>query len=90
VRNATDEEHDWEEGEIVEKVMWAKWRGSTRLIWVHKIIKQVQGGWKIEMRETMRNSKVKRIKNFGRSKCSKTNRVIFQVTAQPCAELHFS
>jgi hypothetical protein len=59
VRNATDEVHDWEEGEIVEKVMWANWRGRTRLIWVHKIIKQVQGGWRIEMRETMRNSKVK-------------------------------
>jgi hypothetical protein len=33
VRNATDEEHGWEEGEIVEKVMWAKWRGNTRLIY---------------------------------------------------------
>jgi hypothetical protein len=39
--------------------MWARWRGNTRLIWVHKIIKKVQGGWKVEMRETMRNSKRK-------------------------------
>jgi hypothetical protein len=37
--------------------MWARWRGNTRLRWVHKIIKQVQGGWKIDMRETTRNSK---------------------------------
>ena len=56
-KNATDEEHGWEEGEIVERIMWARWRGNTRLIWVHKIIKQVQGGWKIDMRETTRDSK---------------------------------
>jgi hypothetical protein len=58
-RNATDEEHGWEEGKIVERVMWARWRGITRLIWVHKIIKQVTGGWKIEMRERTKNSKEK-------------------------------
>jgi hypothetical protein len=32
-------------------------RQQKRLIWVHKIIKQVQGGWKVDMRETTRNSK---------------------------------
>jgi hypothetical protein len=53
----TDEEHDWEEGEKIERIMWAKWKGNKRLIWVHKIIKQVQGGWKVDMRETTRNSK---------------------------------
>jgi hypothetical protein len=37
--------------------MWAKWRGNKRLIWVHNIIKQVQGGWKVDMRETTMNSK---------------------------------
>jgi hypothetical protein len=57
--NATDEEHEWEDGEIIERFMWAKWKGNKRLIWVciHKIIKQVQGGWKVDMRETTRNSK---------------------------------
>jgi hypothetical protein len=73
VRNATDEEHGWGEGEIVERVMWARWRGITRLIWVHKIIKQVQGGWKVEMRETMRNSKRKskqRIESQGKGEAN--------------------
>ena len=42
---------------MVERIMWARWRGNTRLIWVHKIIKQVQGGWIIDMRETTKNSK---------------------------------
>ena len=56
-KEATDEEHDWGKGEVIERLMWAKWRGKTRLIWVHKIIKQVQGGWIIEMRETTKNSR---------------------------------
>jgi hypothetical protein len=56
-KNATDEEHGWEEGGVGERIMWARWRGNTRLIYVHKIIKQVQGGWKIDMRETTKNSK---------------------------------
>ena len=30
VRNATDEEHGWEEGEIAERVMWARWRSKLR------------------------------------------------------------
>jgi hypothetical protein len=53
--------------------MWAKWKGNTRLIWVHKIIKQVQGGWKIEMREIMRNSKRKsrqRIESQGKGEAN--------------------
>ena len=61
--NATNEEHGWEkweEGKVVERVMWARWRGNTRLIWVHKIIRQVEGGWEIEMRETTKNSKEKK------------------------------
>ena len=37
--------------------MWAKWKGNKRLVWVQKIIKQVQGGWKVDMRATTRNSK---------------------------------
>jgi hypothetical protein len=57
VGNATDEAHGWEEGEIVEIIMWVKWRGRTRLVWVHTVIRQVEGGRKIEMRETKRNSK---------------------------------
>jgi hypothetical protein len=53
--------------------MWARWKGNTRLIWVHKIIKQVQGGWKVEMRETMRNSKRKsrqRIESQGKGEAN--------------------
>ena len=30
---------------------------NKRLIWVHKIVKQVQGGWIIDMRETTKNSR---------------------------------
>ena len=56
-KRATDEERDWGKGEVIERLMWATWKGNKRLIWVHKIIKQVQGGWKIDMRETTRNSK---------------------------------
>jgi hypothetical protein len=53
--------------------MWARWRGHTRLIWVHKIIKQVQGGWIVEMRETTRNSKHKsrqRIESQGKGEAN--------------------
>ena len=32
-KEATDEEHDWEKGEVIERLMWAKWRGKRRLIW---------------------------------------------------------
>jgi hypothetical protein len=56
-KRATDEEHDWEKGEVIERLMWAKWKGNKRLIWVHKITKQVQGGWIIDMRETTKSSK---------------------------------
>ena len=42
---------------MAERLMWAKWRGKTRLIWVHKIIKQVKEGWIIDMRETTQDSK---------------------------------
>jgi hypothetical protein len=45
--------------------MWAKWRGKTRLIWVHKIIRQVKEGWIIDMRETTKNSRETTRKKIG-------------------------